>query len=181
VAEGDKNGAKTAYEEGLALAQRATELGPESSFTWKWYAINLGKIGDYIPLAEKIKNSFKVKETALKSRDLDPKDAGIHHLLGTWCFTIANVGWIERKAAATLFATPPTATYTEAEEHLLKAHELDPTLLDTLALLGDCYVAMGGQTDNAKKFYKKALDLPCATSKEKAVHQEIKTKVGKLR
>jgi hypothetical protein len=36
------------------------------------------------------------------------------------------LSWIERKVAATLFATPPTATIEEALEHFLEAENLDP-------------------------------------------------------
>ena len=30
-----------------------------------------------------------------------------------WCYGIANIGWMERKLASTLFATPPESSFEE--------------------------------------------------------------------
>src|SRR5688572_18383178 len=55
------------------------------------------RIGDFITTKEKIGNAFKIKEHALKAVELNPKDATSFVVLGTWCFNVASVGWLERK------------------------------------------------------------------------------------
>jgi regulator of microtubule dynamics protein 3 len=62
---------------------------------------------------DKIESAYKVKEYALKALAVDPHDASTLHVLGRWCFSVANVSWIERRLAATLIATPPESTFQE--------------------------------------------------------------------
>ncbi len=72
---------------------------------------------------EKIQNAFKIKEHALKSTRLNPAGATAHHVLGEWAFGVASISFVERRVAAALFATPPTATYEEALQHYLNAEK----------------------------------------------------------
>ncbi len=39
---------------------------------------------------------------------------------------MAGLSWLERKAAAALFATPPEATYDETLQSFMRAEELNP-------------------------------------------------------
>jgi hypothetical protein len=77
---------------------------------------------------------------------LDPADGVPCFILGNWCYEVrkqgmrlridfcavclynqvASISWIQRKLAAAIFATPPTATYDDAIAHLLKCEELTP-------------------------------------------------------
>lgn len=75
------------------------------------------------------------KEHVEKAVSLKPEDPTLHHLLGRWCFEVANLSWLERKAAGMLFADPPTATNEEAMEHLLKADKLLPAWKENILLL----------------------------------------------
>lgn len=56
-----------------------------------------------------------------KAIEYNPKDGYAHYVLGRWCFQVASVGWIQRKAAAALFASPPESTYEQALEHFFTA------------------------------------------------------------
>ena len=62
-------------------------------------------------MKEKIANSFLIKEHALKALEYKADDASVMHMLGKWCYNVANIGWLERTAASALFASPPTSTY----------------------------------------------------------------------
>ena len=44
----------------------------------------------------------------------------LYHLIGHWCFQVAAMTWVERKAASALFGEPPSATYEETLAHFEK-------------------------------------------------------------
>ena len=46
------------------------------------------------------------------------------HLLGRFCYEVAELSWWERKMASTLFADPPNATMEEAKEHFMAAEQV---------------------------------------------------------
>lgn len=63
----------------------------------KWYAILVGVYGEFLPIAEKIKNGYRFKEHVMKALEISPNDADLHHLLGRFKYEVANLSWIERK------------------------------------------------------------------------------------
>jgi len=97
-------------------AKRCLELDDKSAMSHKWVAITISALGEFSSTKEKIGNSFLIKEHALKARELKPGDPTTLHLLGRWCYSVAGIGWVERKLASTLFAAPPTSSYEEALE-----------------------------------------------------------------
>ena len=58
--------------------------------------------------------------------ELRPEEPILHYLNGRWCFEVAGLSWLEKKAAAALFATPPEATYEQALGYFMKCEELNP-------------------------------------------------------
>ena len=126
-AEQPKSKAKEALvREGLACAERALQLDDSCGAAHKWYAILLSGTGEFGGTSDTIKNSFVVRSHFERACDLMPTDATSRHLLGLWCFEVAKLSWVERKAAALLFATPPTATFEQAIEHFEAAERMDP-------------------------------------------------------
>lgn len=57
----------------------------------------------------------------MKAPQTDPT---VQHILGRWCFSVASVGFIERKLASVIFATPPESSFEEALPYFLKHEEL---------------------------------------------------------
>ena len=57
---------------------------------------------------------------------LKPDEPLLYHYLGRWFYEVAGVSWLERKAAAALYAKPPESTYDEAMDSFMKAEELNP-------------------------------------------------------
>ena len=135
----------------------------------KWYAIIQGTLGKYLPTKEKILGSFKVKEHADIAVGIHPEDATIQTVLGEWCFAVANVSMVERAAASTLFATPPSATYAEARAYFEAAVAIEP-YLHTMFMLGEVAKAEGNKAA-AADWYQKAIDAP-PLSKQDQVDQE---------
>lgn len=120
----NKSGASAFSKDAYDNAKEALELDNQLSAAHKWVSITVAKVSK--DTTEKIKNAFKIRDHALEAARLDPTDATPHHILGEWALNVASIGWFERKAAAALYASPPSATYDEALAHYLKVEELDP-------------------------------------------------------
>lgn len=72
-------------------------INVENADLHKWYAILIGLHGEYLPLAEKIKNGSVFKNHVMIALKLRPKDSDLHHLLGRFRYEISNLTWFERK------------------------------------------------------------------------------------
>lgn len=78
-----------------------------------------------------------------------------------------QLSWIEKKAAAALFATPPTATYDEAIGHFEAAERMDPGFYPkNLLVLAQAYAKLGKKTEAAE--YR----LRCLASQSKSPEDE---------
>lgn len=64
--------------EGLSIAEDAKERGAGGNgYVLKWYAILLGRLGDFLPTKEKVANSYKIKDSLEASAALLPEDASV--------------------------------------------------------------------------------------------------------
>jgi len=174
----DKEYKKQMSLKGLEFAQEALKQNPDHWAGHKWVAIMLSSVSEVLPTKEKIENAFKIKEHALKALEIRP-DATTTHLLGRWCYNVSSIGWIERKVAATLFASPPESSYDEALQYFLKAAELEKNFPRNDLCAGDTYLQLG-KKDKAKEFYQKAVAAPVISEADKALNQEAKTKLAKV-
>jgi len=127
------------FTKGLENAKKALEISSEFAPAHKWIAILTGSMGDYVSIKEKIEDSYKIKEHALKASQLNPNDPTPYHILGVWCQNVTNISWVERKIASTLFATPPESSYEEAAEYFQKSATLDPTFRRNSLQLAETY------------------------------------------
>ncbi|XP_072306587.1 regulator of microtubule dynamics protein 1 [Eucyclogobius newberryi] len=153
-------------------AKRALERDESCFAAHKWYAICLSDIGDYEGVKVKLGNAYVIRDHLQRAIELNPKDATSMHILGYWCFAFAELPWYQRKVAAIIFATPPTATYEEAVDYFLKAEEVDPNFYSkNLLLLGQTYLRMNDK-DRAKLWLSKAKEYPPHTNEDKEVHKE---------
>ena len=125
-------------------------------------------VGKFLPTKEKIRDAYLIKEHALKAAQLKPDDATTQYLLGRWCYTVANTDFVTRTAASLFFATPPSSTFEEALQYLLKANELNPNAIRTKISIGDTYAAIKDPT-KAKEWYKKATETPVNGKAEKGI------------
>ena len=163
--------------EGLALAEKAVAVAPKLGAAHKWYAIMLSGSGAFRGTSEKIKNAFAVKEHFDKAAELSPTDATARHLVGVWCFEVAKLTWIEQKAAAALFASPPTATYEEAYGHLAAAEAIEPGFYPQNQLLLAQVCAKMGRKEEAQKWLASCLASPVKTPEDR----ETMVAAGKLK
>jgi len=129
--------------EGFEYAKKSLELDPENWAANKWYAILLDLTGRFEGIKQRIKNSFVMKEHFLKAVAINPKDATTIHALGVWCFEVSDMSWLQRKAAAALFAAPPESTYEEALNYLLDAEKIEANFYShNLLYIGKTYLRL---------------------------------------
>ena len=136
--------------ESIAALQRALDVEPDNWAANKWMGMALGALGDFVSTKERIGNGFKIRDHFAKAIQGNARDATSFHCMGTWCWNILQVTSIERSVASWIFATPPTTSFEECEQNLLKSHDLDQTQPHNSLLLGDIYV-WKGDTDAARK------------------------------
>lgn len=112
----------------------------------------------------KLKSSHILKEhldRAIALRDDEPM---CFYLLGRWCYEVATLDWLEKKAAAALYQSPPSATLHDALENFLKAEELSPGFSKTVRLyIAKCHQELGNISE-ATNWTELALKMPANTS-----------------
>lgn len=124
--EGDSAKKQSLIFEAVDYGLKAIEIDELNSEAHKWYAIVIGSRGEYLGIKEKILDGYEFKKHIDRAADLSPQDHTIRHLLGRFCYEVAELSWWERKMASTLFADPPNATMDEAKEHFMAAEQLKP-------------------------------------------------------
>lgn len=79
---------------------------------------------------------------------------------------VATFDWLEKKAAAALYRSPPTATLHDALENFLKAEELSPGFSRTVRLyIAKCHKDLGNISE-ATNWTKLALNMPTTSDEE---------------
>ena len=163
------------------FAYLALEKEDGSPNIHKWCGITLGSVGDYEGTQVKIENGYKFKQHIAKAISLNPEDPSLHYLLGRWCYGVYMLTWIERKIAATLFATPPSSTAQEALEHFLEADRLSTRKWKAnLLYIAKCYIEMR-DTKSAVSWLDKACRLPTNSQEDQESQTEINNLLGKYK
>lgn len=176
---GEKERKKELMYQAKDAAQAAINLDENCAHGHKWYAITLGCVGDYEPTSEKIKNAVVIKEHIQQAIDLNPSDPTPHHMLGRWCYSVYMLSWLERKAAAAFFGSPPTATVEEALEHFEEAERLNPGKWKENSLyLGKCLLEKR-QYDESVKWFRLAKAGPDDVEVDEEVQKEVRNLLSK--
>jgi len=147
----------------------------------KYCSMTLGTANDYLSINEKIKNGHAMKHHLDEALKLRPNDSTLHHLYGRWAFNVAELGWLERKIAATLYSTPPVATYKEALDQFLEAERLNPdSWKENQLFIAICYDHLG-QKEKSKEWLEMATRIPNLSPDDEAADKEIKRLLKKYK
>ncbi|KFQ07587.1 Regulator of microtubule dynamics protein 2 [Leptosomus discolor] len=139
----------------------------------KVFAIMCGYMSQFESVQNKIRNGYLFKEHLDKAIELKPQDPFLYYLNGRWCYSIAQLSWIEKKVAAALFGTPPTSTVEEALQNFLKAEEMRPGYSKyNYVYLAKCYKDLG-QKNNALKYCDSALSILSVTNEDKEAQKDL--------
>ncbi|NWV59615.1 RMD2 protein, partial [Malurus elegans] len=142
----------------------------------KWehlFAIMCGYMSQFESVQNKIRNGYLFKEHLDKAIELKPQDPFLYYLNGRWCYSVAQLSWIEKKVAAALFGTPPSSTVEEALQNFLKAEEMHPGYSKcNYVYLAKCYKDLG-QKNNALKYCDSALSILSVTNEDKEAQKDL--------
>eukprot|EP01137_Pigoraptor_chileana_P005384 Opistho-2@48383 len=166
--------------EGVEIASLALQIDDRNPRSHRWYAIILSSKGDWDSTKEKIKNGFVFREHIEKAIELDPHDPTAHHLLGRWCYEVALLSWIERKAATAIFGAPPTATMDDALHSFLEAERLRPGVWKMNTLMVARSYLQKKDRGNAAEWLNRTLSLPTTTAEDRQAHEEATQLLKKL-
>lgn len=169
------------FRKGYDLVCRSVDEDASNFASHKWKGILLGAIGDYLPVKQKIANTYKIRENFQEAIRLNPNDGTSLHCMGMWCATIRNITWVERKAASILFQSdPPTCSFEEARDYFLRSSSSkDGDTVHNSIALGDLFVS-AKQNKDAKIWYENAAALPVETENQRRQQAEALTKAAKL-
>ncbi|TDH69591.1 hypothetical protein CCR75_002577 [Bremia lactucae] len=162
------------------IIQKGLDLTKDVAAIHNWYGIILSSIGDYEGSKTSIANSYVIKSHWEKAVELNPSNPTPYYLLGRWCIAIADLSWLERKAAAVLFGTPPESSYDEALSYLFKSEELSPDSWKKRSLLIAQVFSKKKDYATAKEWLDKALAIPICGEEDEMAHEEAQALQKKL-
>lgn len=113
-------------EEGYEAAQRALSADSGPSQPHKWAGIMLSSVGAFKSTKDKIADAYTIRDHIVAAIERNPQDPTCEYVYGEWCFALAALSWVERRAAALIFGTPPESTVEEALVHFKRADEISP-------------------------------------------------------
>jgi len=163
------------------IASQALSIDGNNPDVRKWYAVALGAATDYQGIPEKIKDGHEFRKHVDYAIKLRPTDHILFHMLGRWCYEVAQLSWIERKVASTLFADPPYSTCEEARRYFTEAKQLGPDdWKENELFLAKCYVGSGDYR-SAILVLDLAASTPAVSKDEEAALSEIITLQNKYK
>jgi tetratricopeptide (TPR) repeat protein len=158
--------------EAYQFAQNAMAADADNFASHKWIGITTNDISKYEGTKKTIENAFIIRDAFKRATELNPTDATSWFLLGEWCYNVANLGWVQRKAAAAFFAAPPTSTYEEAIQHFKKAEEVKPLFyIGNQVSMARAYLGLKNKAE-AKKCLQTALTIQPENEKDEKLLKE---------
>merc|ERR1719479_36287 len=122
---------------------------------------------------QRILDGFEFKKHIDRAAELAPQDHTIRHLLGRFCYEVAELSWWERKMAATLFADPPTASMEEAKDHFTAAETLKPGgWIENRQFLAKCCINLQDY-ETGLSWLDQANELPVKNPDDQQAQKEV--------
>lgn len=140
---------KLILDHAFGLSQICVDQQPNNFHCHKWHAILLSDLSELSGTKAQLLASPKMKEHFEKALELNYNDANVHHSLGAWHFSFADLGWMQRKIASTVFAKVPESDHLTALKYFKQAEEIQPGFYTPNWLyLCKCYRALFRKTTN---------------------------------
>jgi tetratricopeptide (TPR) repeat protein len=153
------------------FARKAIAICPNSDMAHLQLSIAIGRVALMAGKKEQVQLSQAVKDEAEKALELNPDNDTAHHVYARWHRKVATLSGIQKTFAKILYGGLPPASLEQAEKHFLKAIELKPDHINHYLELGITYVEMN-QKEKAAAAFRKALELPAKSSKDKEYQAE---------
>lgn len=147
------------FNRAIELAERALQVDSTDSESNFVMAVAMGRKALISGARERVAASRDIKKYVDRALAFDSTHAGAWHVLGRWHLKVANLSWIERVAANTLFGgIPGEASNQKAEDAMQKAIGYDADYILYYRDLARVYEEMGRE--------EKAIEA-CRTALEK--------------
>ena len=136
------------YEKAKRFAERALAIDSTHSQPNFVMGVAMGRMALVSGTKEKVAASRDIKKYADLAVKYDSTNAGAWHLLGSWNLKVANLSFLERLAANTLFGgVPGDASNQKAVDHIKRAIKLDNRFVLYYHDLAKAYSEMGNEEE----------------------------------
>lgn len=140
----DKDDQKNYYNQGIDLAERALKVDSTDAESHFVMSVAMGRKALISGARDRVAASRAIKKHVDKALEYDENHAGAWHVLGRWNFKVANLSWVERAAANTLFGgIPGNASNQKAADAIQKAIDLNDKYILYYVDLAKVYEKMG--------------------------------------
>jgi tetratricopeptide (TPR) repeat protein len=155
--------------EALKCIKSAIQFDGSNSDSRRWFGTILQEHSAFQGFKQQIGDAFEVEAQWKAAIAINPDDATAHHLLGRWCFTVADMAWYQRSIASTLFAEPPSSSYEEARDYFSGAERIAPDFWKMNQYqLAQCEGRLGNTAEGVR-WLQRALSLPVRTVEDQDV------------
>lgn len=168
------------FENAKAFAEKALAVDStraESNFVM---AVAMGRMALISSARDRVAASREIKKYADRTLQIDSSHAGAWHLLGRWNFQIANLNFVERLAANTLFGgIPGEASNQKAAEYIERATRLDDRFILYQYDLARVYREMGRPAE-AREACSEALEMPLRLPEDEQLKAQCRDLMNEL-
>ncbi|XP_016536456.1 regulator of microtubule dynamics protein 3 [Poecilia formosa] len=162
----DKQEKSSYAQKGREEAELALNYSSLDAESHKWFAVLTRLSSEHESMHSKLKSGHILKEHLDRALALSDDDPVCYYLLGRWCYEVATFDWLEKKAAAALYRSAPTASIHDALENFLKAEELRPGFSRNVRLyIAKCHKDLGNISE-ATNWTRLALKMPTDNDEE---------------
>jgi len=159
----DKDEQARYFDRAINLAEQALDIDSTDSQSNFVMSVAMGRKALISGARDRVAASRAIKKYADRAIRYDSTNAGAWHILGRWHFKIANLNWVERLAANTLFGgIPGDASNEEAAQNIRKAVSLNDRYILYYYDLARVYKALGHEKQ-AIETCQEAIGLPVLT------------------
>jgi tetratricopeptide (TPR) repeat protein len=125
------------------IIDQALAADETNSSAHRWKAIISNAYSSSIGMKQQILNLDTMKYHLERAIELNPADATVLTLMGSWHTELLELSWYQRKFATTFLAELPECSYEEALKLFLRAEELAPKSWNrNLLLIGKTYLQL---------------------------------------
>ncbi|XP_038126444.1 regulator of microtubule dynamics protein 3 [Cyprinodon tularosa] len=143
----------------------------------RWFALLTRLRLEKESMHSKLKSGHILKEHLDRALALSHSDPVCYYLLGRWSYEVAILDWLEKKAAAALYRSPPTATVQDALQNFLKAEELSPAFSRINRLyIAKCHKELGNISE-ATNWTKLGLKMTATNLQDEELELEAQLRL----
>lgn len=163
---------KKYFNHAIELAEQALAVDSTDSQSNFVMSVAMGRKALISGAKERIAAARAIKKYADRAIKYDSTNAGAWHVLGRWHFKVANLSWVERLAANTLFGgVPGDASNEKAVESIRNAISLNSQYVRYYYDLARVYEEIG-RDKQAIETCQEAIGLPVLTSEDLELKSE---------